>query len=151
MSEEEQLLVVNRLHSILRPFMLRREKREVETDMPDKVEKIVRCALTESQRVLYESVLSGNVSLHNKMVQLRKICNHPRCCFIRQCVHRLAVNRSKSMLTLCGYAANLHYWIIFCRKLFVTKHRVLIFNQMTKCMDILDQYLTMAGLQIPQT
>src|ERR1700689_2544332 len=73
MSEEEQLLVVNRLHSILRPFMLRREKREVETDMPDKVEKIVRCALTESQRVLYESVLSGNVSLHNKMVQLRKI------------------------------------------------------------------------------
>ena len=59
--------------SILRPFMLRREKREVETDLADKLEKVLRCDLTSTQRVLYESIMNGSVSMHNKMIQLRKV------------------------------------------------------------------------------
>jgi len=75
MNEEEKLLVINRLHSILRPFMLRREKSSVETDLADKIEKVMRCELTPTQRAMYEAVLEGKVTMHNKVMQLRKIAN----------------------------------------------------------------------------
>ena len=42
LNEEENLLVINRLHQVLKPFLLRRIKREVETELPDKVEFVVR-------------------------------------------------------------------------------------------------------------
>jgi SWI/SNF-related matrix-associated actin-dependent regulator of chromatin subfamily A protein 2/4 len=144
MTEEEQLLVINRLHSILRPFMLRREKREVETDMPDKVEKIVRCTLSESQRLLYENVMEGNVSIHNKMMQLRKVCNHPYLFHpsYRSQAGSTVFDMDSDVLKLSGKFALLDQVL---PKLFVTKHRVLIFNQMTKSMDILDSYLTWRG------
>src|SRR5690348_4398169 len=75
MNEEEKLLVINRLHNILRPFMLRREKKQVESDLADKVEKVVRCELTGVQKAMYEAVLLGKVSIHNRIMQLKKICN----------------------------------------------------------------------------
>lgn len=40
MSEEESLLIIRRLHSVLRPFLLRRLKKEVEKQLPDKMEKV---------------------------------------------------------------------------------------------------------------
>lgn len=50
-SVELERNLVNRLHSILRPFLLRRLKREVEGQMPSKYEHVVRCSLTKRQRV----------------------------------------------------------------------------------------------------
>jgi len=52
MTEEEKLLVIDRLHSIVRPFMLRREKKEVETQLLDKIERVVRCQLTPLQVII---------------------------------------------------------------------------------------------------
>lgn len=37
LSEEEQLLIINKLHQVLRPFLVRRNKKEVESNIPDKV------------------------------------------------------------------------------------------------------------------
>lgn len=56
MNEEEQLLVINRLHAVLRPFLLRRVKRDVLQDMPEKKEYLVRIPLTAWQRLLYENL-----------------------------------------------------------------------------------------------
>ena len=39
LTEEETLLIIRRLHKVLRPFLLRRLKKEVEKDLPDKVER----------------------------------------------------------------------------------------------------------------
>jgi ATP-dependent helicase STH1/SNF2 len=36
LNEEEKLLIINRLHQVLRPFLLRRVKKEVEAELPDK-------------------------------------------------------------------------------------------------------------------
>jgi ATP-dependent helicase STH1/SNF2 len=56
MNEEEALLVVKRLHKVLRPFLLRRLKKDVESELPDKVEKVIYTKMSALQWKLYESV-----------------------------------------------------------------------------------------------
>jgi SNF2 family DNA or RNA helicase len=81
--------VIKRLHGIIRPFVLRRLKKDVETQMPGKYEHIVKCQLSRRQMTLYEEFLSrsstrqalrkgGNfMGMMNVLMQLRKVCNHP--------------------------------------------------------------------------
>jgi len=74
---------VEKVKKILRPFVLRRLKRDVLSDMPEKQEKIVQCQLTDLQRTLYNNVLKtytsldGDTSGIGMMMKLRKISNHP--------------------------------------------------------------------------
>jgi SNF2 family DNA or RNA helicase len=89
LSEEEQMLIIHRLHIVLRPFLLRREKAEVLKDLPDKQEYIVRVEMSEWQKMAYDQIsqnalqvvdTEGKVSaksMQNSLMQLRKICNHP--------------------------------------------------------------------------
>ncbi len=80
--------LVQRLHSVLRPFILRRLKKDVEKQLPEKVEHVVSCRLSKRQRCLYDDFLaagatqtklaSGNLlEIINVLMQLRKVCNHP--------------------------------------------------------------------------
>lgn len=45
-NEEEQLIIINRLHRVLRPFLLRRVKKEVESELPSKVEYVIKVELS---------------------------------------------------------------------------------------------------------
>ena len=56
LNEEEALLIIRRLHKVLRPFLLRRLKKDVESELPDKVEKIVKCKLSSLQMQLYKQM-----------------------------------------------------------------------------------------------
>lgn len=95
---------LSRLRTLLDPFMLRRVKRDVESEMPPKTELQLPCTLSARQRQLYASIkanisseeLTGavgggnggggrqpqdnsdrNSKLMNLVMQLRKVCNHP--------------------------------------------------------------------------
>uniref|UniRef100_A0A671YB76 Chromatin-remodeling ATPase INO80 n=1 Tax=Sparus aurata TaxID=8175 RepID=A0A671YB76_SPAAU len=92
--DENQL---SRLHMILKPFMLRRIKKDVENELSDKIEILTYCQLTSRQRLLYqalrnkisiEDLLQSSMgsaqqshtttsSLMNLVMQFRKVCNHP--------------------------------------------------------------------------
>ncbi|KAJ3607259.1 hypothetical protein NHX12_026771 [Muraenolepis orangiensis] len=92
--DENQL---SRLHMILKPFMLRRIKKDVENELSDKIEILTYCQLTCRQRLLYqalrnkisiEDLLQSSMgtaqqahnttsSLMNLVMQFRKVCNHP--------------------------------------------------------------------------
>ena len=76
---------MDRLHGVLRPFLLRRLKRDVEKGLPGKHEHIVRCRMSKRQRALYEDYMassdtastlsSGNfLGIINVLMQLRKVC-----------------------------------------------------------------------------
>lgn len=54
LNEEETILIIRRLHKVLRPFLLRRLKKDVESQLPDKVEYIIKCEMSGLQRVLYK-------------------------------------------------------------------------------------------------
>ncbi|XP_068153269.1 chromatin-remodeling ATPase INO80 [Drosophila tropicalis] len=91
---------ISRLHMILKPFMLRRIKKDVENELSDKIEIMVYCPLTIRQKLLYRALkqkiriedllhlASGSTaptsassssasSLMNLVMQFRKVCNHP--------------------------------------------------------------------------
>lgn len=86
--DEEDREQVSKLHKVIRPFLLRRLKADVEKQMPLKYEHVELCRLSKRQRQLYdgfmsraqtkETLASGNyLSIINALMQLRKVCNHP--------------------------------------------------------------------------
>ena len=87
-SAEYNKAIITRLHSVLRPFLLRRLKKDVEKQLPEKHEHVIKCRLSKRQRQLYEEYVaqtetknvlaSGNfMGIMNCLMQLRKVCNHP--------------------------------------------------------------------------
>ncbi|TPX16127.1 uncharacterized protein E0L32_004122 [Thyridium curvatum] len=86
--DEEARALIAKLHQVLRPYLLRRLKADVEKQMPAKYEHVEFCRLSKRQRELYDGFLSrtdtratlasGNyLSIINCLMQLRKVCNHP--------------------------------------------------------------------------
>lgn len=155
LTEEESLLIIRRLHKVLRPFLLRRLKKDVEKDLPDKVEKVLKCNLSGLQYVLYQQMLKHNAlflgsetsgtnnksgirGLNNKIMQLRKICNHP---FVFDEVEDiLDPTRSTSEL-LWRTSGKFELLDRVLPKFKATGHKVLIFFQMTSVMNIFEDFL----------
>lgn len=155
LTEEQQLLIINRLHTVLRPFLLRREKKEVEKELPNKVEYVIKVELSAWQRKVYDQIKEkgilardpstgriGNKALMNTMMQLRKICNHPYL-FLDYCNHYLehiddTVFRSSGKFELLDR---------MIPKLLSTGHKILIFSQMTHLLDILQLYFDYKGFR----
>ncbi|KAF3788946.1 PHOTOPERIOD-INDEPENDENT EARLY FLOWERING 1 protein [Nymphaea thermarum] len=80
--------VIDRLHNVLRPFILRRLKRDVEKQLPKKYEHVIYCRLSRRQRNLYEDFIASSETqatlasanffgMISVIMQLRKVCNHP--------------------------------------------------------------------------
>ncbi|KAK6539540.1 swr1 complex component [Orbilia ellipsospora] len=103
--DEESRDSIKKLHTILRPYLLRRLKKDVEKQMPEKHEHIVWCRLSKRQRFLYDDFMSraqtretlttGNyLSIINCLMQLRKVCNHPDLFETRPIVTSYAMRRS---------------------------------------------------------
>ncbi|KAJ4354339.1 putative ATPase [Didymosphaeria variabile] len=59
LSEERQQYLVKSLHAVLKPFLLRRVKTDVESLMPKKREYVLFAPLTPMQRELYQTILDG--------------------------------------------------------------------------------------------
>ncbi|GLJ26578.1 hypothetical protein SUGI_0515320 [Cryptomeria japonica] len=148
LTEEEQLLVINRLHHVIRPFLLRRKKNEVEKFLPGKTQVILKCDLSAWQKVYYQQVTEiGRVgldsgtgkskSLLNLSMQLRKCCNHPYLF-----VGEYNMYRKEEIVRASGKFELLDRLL---PKLQRAGHRVLLFSQMTRLMDILEIYLSLHG------
>ena len=71
LSEDRQKNLVTSLHAVLKPFLLRRIKADVETSLPKKREYVLYAPLTQTQRELYQEILDGNsrAYLENKLVE----------------------------------------------------------------------------------
>lgn len=144
LSNEERLLIIDRLHAILRPFLLRRVKSQVLTQLPEKVERVVRCGISAWQRIQYtqiqkygcvatepEANRGTSKGLANLIIQLRKTCNHPY-------LLRDSYNINDELWRSSGKFELLDRML---PKLKIGGHRVLIFSQMTALLDILGDYL----------
>lgn len=83
LTEEEKFLIINRLHSVLRPFLLRRVKKDVLNDLPDKREYVVRVQLSVWQKLAYQR-------LSNKAVRYASnVCTHLHHSFAAQLLYFL--------------------------------------------------------------
>uniref|UniRef100_A0A3B4B7Q4 DNA helicase n=1 Tax=Periophthalmus magnuspinnatus TaxID=409849 RepID=A0A3B4B7Q4_9GOBI len=155
---------VQKLQAILKPMMLRRLKEDVEKNLAPKQETIIEVGfqilmctfsdqveLTDVQKKYYRAILERNFSflslgassnsnvpnLLNTMMELRKCCNHPY--LINEVYdptapdfHLQALIRSAGKLVLLDK---------LLPRLKAGGHKVLIFSQMVRCLDILEDYL----------
>lgn len=153
-SKEDQ---IKKLHDLLGPHLLRRLKADVFKNMPAKTELIVRVELSPMQKKYYKFILTRNfealnsrgggnqVSLLNIMMDLKKCCNHPY-------LFPVAAMESPKLPTgayeggaLIKSSGKLLLLQKMLRKLHEQGHRVLIFSQMTKMLDLLEDFLDYEG------
>lgn len=156
LNQEETMLIIRRLHKVLRPFLLRRLKKEVESQLPDKSEYVIKCDMSALQKMLYTHMQKGLLidskqqqggrALMNTVVHLRKLCNHP---FLFQNVEdscRAHWNVPEiSGQDLYRVAGKFELLDRILPKLKATGHRVLMFCQMTTLMTIMEDYVTYRG------
>jgi SWI/SNF-related matrix-associated actin-dependent regulator of chromatin subfamily A member 5 len=149
-TQDAQEFLVKQLHLILKPFMLRRLKRDVETKLPEKREIYVFLGMSEMQRELYKSVLSKNIhivngfgersQLLNTIMQLRKVCNHP---YLFDGVEQgPPYVDGDHLIEAC---MKFKFLDKLLPRLLAMDSKILIFTQMTRLLDIMDDFLAFRG------
>ncbi|TMW58329.1 hypothetical protein Poli38472_011917 [Pythium oligandrum] len=159
LSDEERMLIINRLHQVLRPFLLRRVKSSVLDQLPDKVERVLKCDLSGWQKILYRRIQEGGAllmettddsgqkkgktkytskGLSNVLMQLRKVCNHPYLFQVNGYPLDFDIVRSSGKFELLDR---------MLPKLKAAGHRVLMFSQMTQLMHVLEDYFNYRGFR----
>jgi len=153
-SKEDQ---IKKLHDLLGPHMLRRLKADVFKNMPAKTELIVRVELSQMQKKYYKFILTRNfealnskgggnqVSLLNIMMDLKKCCNHPYLFPVAAVEAPVLPNGSYDGSSLVKSSGKLMLLQKMLKKLRDEGHRVLIFSQMTKMLDLLEDFLEYEG------
>ncbi|CAG9535369.1 unnamed protein product [Cercopithifilaria johnstoni] len=150
---------VQRLQDILKPMMLRRLKEDVEKTLQPKEETIIEIQLSNTQKKYYRAILERNFShlckgtsvpsLMNAMMELRKCCNHPFLIngaeeqilaevkaghpdWNEDDIYQHALVQSSGKLVLIAK---------LLPKLHADGHKVLIFSQMVRVLDIIEEFL----------
>lgn len=158
------------LHTLIRPFLLRRTKEEVLSDsIPPKREVMIELELTDLQRELYFNVLTRNadrlekviddvksssssssssspsssvrknsISLQNIMIQLRKCCNHP---YLFDGIEPTFNGEYEIGDHIVESSCKLSILDLLLPKMKEKGYKVLIFSQMTRMLDIVQDYL----------
>ena len=140
----------SKLHKQLEPFLLRRVKKDVEKSLPAKVEQILRVDMTMVQKQYYKWILTKNYNalsrglkgsfagFANILMELKKCCNHAS---LIRVTDEIAADLPQLTRLIRGSGK-----LVLLDKLLVrlkeTGHRVLIFSQMVRMLDILSEYLT---------
>ena len=146
---DEKNRLISQLHKILRPFMLRRLKKEVEASLPPKHETILFIGMSAMQKKLYRDILirdidalqgnSGNrTAILNIVMQLRKCAGHPY--LFPGVEDRTLPPLGEHLVENCGKMVLLDKLL---KRLKERGHRVLLFTQMTRLLDIMEDYLVM--------
>ncbi|KAF9673367.1 hypothetical protein SADUNF_Sadunf10G0016600 [Salix dunnii] len=148
--ENDQQEVVQQLHKVLRPFLLRRLKSDVEKGLPPKKETILKVGMSQMQKQYYRALLQKDLEvvnaggerkrLLNIAMQLRKCCNHPY--LFQGAEPGPPYSTGDHLVTNAGKMVLLDKLL---PKLKERDSRVLIFSQMTRLLDILEDYLLFCG------
>ncbi|MEQ2196326.1 hypothetical protein XENOCAPTIV_014252, partial [Xenoophorus captivus] len=150
-----------KLQGILKPMMLRRLKEDVEKKLAPKEETIIEVELTNIQKKYYRAILEKNFSflakgagqsnmpnLVNTMMELRKCCNHP---YLIKGAEEKILEDFREVHSPTAADFHLQAMVQSAGKLVLIDkllpkmkaggHKVLIFSQMVRCLDILEDYL----------
>ncbi|OHT06018.1 Type III restriction enzyme, res subunit family protein [Tritrichomonas foetus] len=134
--------VIKRLQDLIRPYFLRRNKEDIQSDIPDKLEITLKCSPVPLQlSVIDESLKTGIMNTSQKIHMARKVSNSPLLFLKKNVFKTIPVQyillRSPKMRLLDQI---LH-------KLILTGHRFLIYSQWTSMMDIISYYLDWREIQ----
>ncbi|EKE42248.1 hypothetical protein ENUP19_0340G0058 [Entamoeba nuttalli] len=143
---------IDSIRDFIKPFMLRRLKTDVQKELPPKMEIKIFVQLTPFQKIWYRKVLMGDVTviigdkivkskLNNTMTQLRKVCDHPY--LMPGAEPEPYVNGEH----LCLSSAKMIVMEKLVEKHLKNNGKILIFSQMTRMLDIIDDYLVFKDIE----
>jgi SNF2 family DNA or RNA helicase len=133
---------VKRLYAIIKPFILRRHKAQVATELPEKIENVQYCKMTDAQEKEYEKVKShyrnmilesieekgvssSQFLLLQGLTKLRQIANHPK----------MVIEDYE------GDSGKLEDAVYMLQNALQNNHKILIFSQFVKHLSIFREYL----------
>lgn len=136
------LTKTSKLYSIIKPFILRRQKWQVATELPEKVENVKYCTMTEEQEACYEEAKSfyrneilnlienkgvgkSQLLLLQGLTKLRQIANHPKMV-------------DEDYTQDSGKMEDVLHMII---STISEGHKILVFSQFVKHLSILSKHL----------
>ncbi len=141
--QEQDEEALRRLNRLVMPFVLRRLKKDVLAELPDKHESVVRVALEEEQRELYRANLSllrrelqehglrrNHITVLAMLTRLRQLCCSPSLCY--EDYQGQSAKTDACMELLCEAIDG--------------GHKVLLFSQFTSMLDLLAERLTKEGI-----
>jgi len=148
--ERQDKTVEKRLKLQIFPFILRRMKRDVAQDLPDKVENIAYCELTDEQKDFYLQVLDSTkeelfksieqngleksrLSIFSALLRLRQICCHPRLYDKENVKHVMSSGKFEKLKVLL-------------EEIISEGHRILLFSQFVNMLDIVKGWLEREGI-----
>ncbi|XP_058634927.1 chromodomain-helicase-DNA-binding protein 1-like isoform X2 [Onychostoma macrolepis] len=142
--------LADELHRVLQPFLLRRVKAEVATELPKKTELVVFHGLSALQKKYYKAILMRDLDafrtdpntktrLLNILMQLRKCVDHP---YLFDGVEPEPFEMGEHLVEASGKLSLLETMLAYLQE---GGHRVLLFSQMTRMLDILQDYLEYRG------
>lgn len=149
--ERQDKTVEKRLKLQIYPFILRRMKRDVAKDLPDKVENIAYCELTDEQKDFYLTVLDSTkeelfksieqngleksrLSIFSALLRLRQICCHPRL-YDKDNVKNIIKSGKFEKLK------------VMLEEIVDEGHRILLFSQFVDMLDIIKGWLDRTGIK----
>ena len=149
--ERHDKVVEKRLKLQIYPFILRRMKRDVAKDLPDKVENVAYCELTDDQRDFYLQVLDSTreelfksieqngleksrMSIFSALLRMRQICCHPRL-YDKDNVKNIISSGKFEKLK------------VMLEEIVSEGHRILLFSQFVNMLDIIKDWLDRTGIK----
>lgn len=154
-SSEDQEVKIRDLQSKLKDYMLRRLKKDVVKILPQKTERILRVDLSPLQLEFYKAVFTKNfsilrnslgggkqVSLQNIAMELKKACNHP---YLFPNAEPEGLSREEAVKGLIMNSGKMALLDKLLARLRQDGHRVLIFSQMVRMLNILSDYMNYRG------
>lgn len=143
--EREDKTTEKRLKQQIYPFILRRMKRDVAKDLPDKIENVAFCEMTPEQKDFYLDVLDSTkeeifksieevgfekskMSIFSALLRLRQICCHPK----------LYDKENIKGIKESGKFEQLKEML---KEIISEGHRVLLFSQFVDMLDIIKEWL----------
>lgn len=134
---------IKALQKMIAPFVLRRTKEQVASDLPEKVEAVLWCSMKPDQKAAYESVRekvrnnifldikekglgSGKLSVINGMLKLRQLCNSPE------------LVKDEDLFTYDSIKTDI---LVAELKNIIPNHKALVFSQFTSMLDLLEKSL----------
>ncbi|CAL5223570.1 g6105 [Coccomyxa viridis] len=154
---EQRNNVVSKLHKLLKPFLLRRIKSDVEDSLPAKQEILLYADMTKEQKKINQQLCDRSFieairqaeegrkaplgRLNNMLMQMRNNCNHPDL-ITSKFDNSPTFPPAEVLVQQCGKLQLLDRLLTALK---AGGHKVLIFSQMTKMLDLLDTYLEQLG------
>jgi len=143
--------VESRLKKQVYPFILRRMKRDIAKDLPDKIENVAYCKMTPDQRDFYLDVLDSTrqeifdkvgsdgfekskMSVFAALLRLRQICNHPRL-------------YDKNLERGVNESGKFEHFKEMLEEIISEGHRILLFSQFVQMLDIIKDWFDKTGIK----